>query len=405
MTRTNRAGFGTPPNHVGATPTPPEEVTHDRPAGDTRQHAFEAGRRFHRARIAVRDLTLSPLCEVSRDFLDTAVPVLIATAGGMYGGVDGAVERTVEGWFRDYLDELTGIEHAEWLAGEQTRLDKLAPGEKAEFDLCVHRDLILQPTHDRFDHFRHALCEGLPPRIHDVFRLGELIEHGSLPPSPLGPEPPPLPDHRSRSRADPRQQGFGGTRPPGTEPRLILAPGPTSVCDRPWPAWWPLSVRIQWEACGFPVMPGGGIDLHRECPAEPAERCRLVNLLVESALWCLGQPLPLPVALLDRLRLCDASSGVFRLDGQILRVEDRRAFLVLCHLLDTPTHQATREELQKLPGCDTDISKVIKKLPPELRAIVRAPHGQNSFYYLILCPLPEHESPPLADRDRGSAVE
>jgi hypothetical protein len=90
------------------------------------------------------------------------------------------------------------------------------------------------------------------------------------------------------------------------------------------------------------------------------------------------------------LLLCDEGAQAFRLDGRYVQVKDRRAFRVLCHLLEASEHQATRKELRALPGCDTDISKVLNNLPPKLRAIVHAPHGQNSFYYLRLDPLPEH---------------
>lgn len=377
--------------HVTADHGPPAPGKVPGPIRAARVQAFRAGRLFHRTHVTVCDLALAPQRPESAQCVRNVLPELVAAAGGMADRHAGEMERVIRKWFQDTLDTLTGEDHAEKLAENQRHLRGLSLSAQADVNLPRLQAQLLQPTLDELQDFRTVLCRHLPRAVSDAFQLGVAVEHGIFPQGPSDTEETSSPGPQSCS---PRR-GFGGTRNDNDD-RLRLSPPPLTR-DRPWASWWPAQVKHWWSACHLPDPPA-----LRFCPDDPDERLRVIEELSSRALQLLGQSFPSPVALCDRFWLQDESAQLFRLDGRCYPVEDRRAFLVLKFLLNAHDHQATSKELRKLPACETDISKVIRKLPDELRDIVQASPGQSSLYYIRLAPLPEHGVERPADGDHTS---
>lgn len=345
------------------------------PIRTPRSAALEAGRWFHRARVLTHELVLSGRATAARRLTADILPALVAAGGEMHPPAAGAAERVLVPWFGGAAARLDGADHAERLQDEQRALDALTGWEREEYDLGAHRARLLGGTQAELDGLRGELLAGVPDGIAAAFRLGELLEAGAYPIAvslPAVAEPPPdvVPV-------------FGA--PAAPDRRLVLAEPAARAYDRPWPAWWPAWTRAAWAGCG---LSEGDESLPNDsaAPAAVDTRERIVEALAARAAVCFEMLDHPALTLADRFRVVDEGACVVCLDGQPIHITDRRAFFIVRGLLRASGHEMSAAELMKLPGCDTDISKTLKKLPPELREVVRSRTGPSAVYYLQLPP-------------------
>lgn len=343
--------------------------------------ALEAGRLFHRARALACELTLSGRPLTERRLIEEVTPALVAAVGVTAPSSAGWAERELGRWLRELAGRLGGIDHVERLDDQQQALDALTGWEREEYDLGGLRDRLLRDTHDEVDG-RHAdLLAVLPESEAAAFLLGEVLEAGALPlaHAPHGAVPA-IPGPQTEKTVP-----FGDPAPPDHERGrdLTLAPPPAVPFEVPWPKWWPAWVRARWAACG---LPDGDEALPHDpdYPTDPADRRRVVEVLAERA-EALLQTLRRPaLAVTDRFRVADDGAQELLLDGRHIVVKDRSPYLVVKALLEAQGHRLSKKELHKLPGCKGDISKIIARLPMEIRKVVESRPGPDAFYFILL---------------------
>ena len=365
--------------------SPPASPPSGRRAQVPRVAALEAGRLFHRVRVLACHLTLSGDPTTARCLTEAVAPALVGAVGEMYLPTAGEVERELGPWLRDLVAWLGGIDHIEELKDQQQVLDALTVWEREVYDLDGHRDRLLCQTHAELDDKREDLLAGVPEREADVFRLGELIESGAF---PLASDPSGLaqpPSHPAPPPTAWELAGFGAPADQNQDQRLVLAVPPLVPYGRPWSVRWPLWVRASWASCGLPREDATLPD-DSPCPTEPDARGRVVETLAGRAAACL-EAIACPATVLeDRFRIHDVGSQSVSLDGQVIQIANRQAFLIVKALLNAPEHQLTKKQLNAVDSCKGDVSKMLNRLPAELRGIVIGGHGPNAVYYIQLPP-------------------
>jgi hypothetical protein len=248
------------------------------------------------------------------------------------------------------------------------------------FDLAAFRGEMLSRLFAKLGSVRGIILQVLDGELRIAFRLGEVIDQGvcpeeifrdlddlDAPPSVDAPLAAPF-------SLDQCSEAGGVWQPP----RLRLAGrvcGPGDVPPRPS---WLGEVKGLWREAGLPpamqALPAeAGGSLSRDFVRELARRA-LEGLAARAR-----ANLP-PCRLADRLRVVDEGAMTVEFDGTWYTVEYRPAFAILRRLIEGNGELVKTKDLQLLPGCNRRIDKVIPRLPPELRPIIKGDSGSGGYF-------------------------